>query len=372
MSLWTASGPSETLRNELMADRTMLPNRSQPSFRWKGDKELSSLSALRKMRILGFFGLGTCDVRSSAEAGGRESAEAEGLSDTVKKLLEGDCQEIVLTLATARAARNGLMTVMLVNGAGRPSHVTGIMAKDVVTARGPEPSELQQEFLPVLTALQETRAPWEEVERQLTRLCAKAARRNAEYHERRRRPATWRPPNERPPADRPPAAPPAGEPRPPPAEQEPEPAEDHRRPWQPPAYAAEEASRLQKLYRSNRDKAVRQVLREETPPCPVPGEQLAAHFAPPPCPPVEWDRRPQEVPDLTPAAPSPALTAPFRADELFVNQGGGRMDSSNSGKVFRQVWEEVMGDDDVPHLTAQGIRYGTVIGTSNADPGKRK
>ncbi|KAF0293423.1 hypothetical protein FJT64_008762 [Amphibalanus amphitrite] len=102
------------------------------------------------------------------------------------------------------------------------------------------------------------------------------------------------------------------------AEQEPEQAEDHRRPWQPPAYAAEEASRLQKLYRANRDKAVRQVLREETPPCPVPGEQLAAHFAPPPCPPVEWDRRPQEVPDLTPAAPSPALTAPFRADEVVA------------------------------------------------------
>ena len=155
------------------------------------------------------------------------------------------------------------------------------------------------------------------MERQLTRLCAEAARRNADYHERRRRPAPWRPPNERPPADRPAAAPPAGEPRPPPAEQEPEPAEDHRRPWQPPAYAAEEASRLQKLYRSNREKAVRQVLQEESPPCPVPGEQLAAHFAPPPCPPVEWDRRPQEVPDLTPAAPSPALTAPFRADEVW-------------------------------------------------------
>ncbi|KAF0302799.1 hypothetical protein FJT64_025130 [Amphibalanus amphitrite] len=56
----------------------------------------------------------------------------------VKKLLEGDCQQIVPTLATARAARNGLMTVMLVNGAGRPSHVTGIMAKDVATARDVE------------------------------------------------------------------------------------------------------------------------------------------------------------------------------------------------------------------------------------------
>ena len=169
----------------------------------------------------------------------------------------------------------------------------------------------------MLTDLQDSRAPWQEVERQLSRLCAEAARRNAAYPERRRHPAPWRPANERAAADRPPAAPPAREPRPPPVEQEPEQPENHRRPWQPPAYAAEEASRLQKLYRANREKAVRQILQEESPACPVSGEQLSAHFAPPPCPPVEWDQRPQEVPDLTPADPSPALTAPFRRDEVW-------------------------------------------------------
>ena len=58
-------------------------------------------------------------------------------------------------------------------------------------------------------------------------------------------------------------------------------------------------------YRANREKAVRRVLREETPPCPVPGEELAAHFAPPECPPVVWDDRPHTVPDMTPAGPSP-------------------------------------------------------------------
>ena len=171
----------------------------------------------------------------------------------------------------------------------------------------------------MLTALQETRAPWEEVEHQLSRMCAEASRRNEAYHERRRRPAPWRGDCDEPaPAD--PRAPPAApdrEPPPPPPEPAEEPAEDHRRPWRPPPYAAEEASRLQRLYRANREKAVRQVLQQQSPPCPVPGDELAAHFAPPPCPPVQWEQRPEEVPDLTPAAPSPQLTAPFTADEVW-------------------------------------------------------
>ena len=39
------------------------------------------------------------------------------------------------TLLSARAARNQLLTVLLVVGAGRPSHVTGIKVDDLETAR---------------------------------------------------------------------------------------------------------------------------------------------------------------------------------------------------------------------------------------------
>ena len=39
------------------------------------------------------------------------------------------------TLATAQASRDTLMTVLLISGAGRPDHVTGIDVQDVETAR---------------------------------------------------------------------------------------------------------------------------------------------------------------------------------------------------------------------------------------------
>ena len=146
----------------------------------------------------------------------------------------------------------------------------------------------------------------------LSDLCRDASRRNEAYHQRRRPPPPWRGPGGAPPdRSRPPPADPPPDP-------EPEAPEAHRRPWRPPVYQAEEASRLQRLYRANRDKAVRQVLKQDSPPCPVSGRELADHFAPPPCPPVVWDDRPDEVPDLTPTDLPPGLTAPFRAEEVWA------------------------------------------------------
>ena len=153
----------------------------------------------------------------------------------------------------------------------------------------------------------------------LSSLCGAAAERNAAYHERHRRPAPWRSERERPPPDtrdrRLPS--PAREPAPA-LDRDPEPPENRRRPWKPPAYPAEEASRLQRLYRSNRAKAVRQVLKEESPRCMIDGATIAAHFSPADAPQVTWEDRPDEVPDLIPAAGRSAqLTAPFRAEEVW-------------------------------------------------------
>lgn len=55
--------------------------------------------------------------------------------------------------------------------------------------------------------------------------------------------------------------------------------------------------------------------------------------------------------------------------QLFINQGGSAVDSSNAGKIFKSVWAEALGADaEVPSLTSRGVRYGTVIGVVNAAP----
>ena len=59
--------------------------------------------------------------------------------------------------------------------------------------------------------------------------------------------------------------------------------------------------------------------------------------------------------------------------QLFINQGGSAIDSSNASKIFKTVWAEAMGDDaEVPTLTARGVRYGAVIGMGSADPSDRE
>ena len=53
--------------------------------------------------------------------------------------------------------------------------------------------------------------------------------------------------------------------------------------------------------------------------------------------------------------------------QLFINEGGCAIDSSNAGKIFKLVWAEAMGDAaEVPSLTARGVRYGTVLGLAAA------
>ncbi|XP_037067956.1 uncharacterized protein LOC119089394 [Pollicipes pollicipes] len=78
----------------------------------------------------------------------------------------------------------------------------------------------------------------------------------------------------------------------------------------------EEASRLQRLYRANRDRAVRRILAEESPRCEVAFADLAAHFAPDEVPLFSWDERPSCVPDLPPAPEHPHLTAPITHGEV--------------------------------------------------------
>ena len=56
-------------------------------------------------------------------------------SEFVKSGLRPPPENSVPTLATARINRDLLMTVLLIGGAGRPSHITGLQAKDVATAR---------------------------------------------------------------------------------------------------------------------------------------------------------------------------------------------------------------------------------------------
>ena len=54
--------------------------------------------------------------------------------------------------------------------------------------------------------------------------------------------------------------------------------------------------------------------------------------------------------------------------QLFVNQGGGAVDSSNAAKIFKAVWLAAMGATaEVPALTAGGVRYGTCIAMAGTE-----
>ena len=55
--------------------------------------------------------------------------------------------------------------------------------------------------------------------------------------------------------------------------------------------------------------------------------------------------------------------------QLFVTSGGGVVDASNAGKVFKKTWRLALPDSPVPAgLTASGVRYGAVISTATSEP----
>ena len=198
----------------------------------------------------------------------------------------------------------------------------------------PEPTELQRLFLPRLERLLAEDAEWDACEEVLTELVAEASRRNETYHakraeateRRRREPSRYRPAPRRDPPRRSgpapaPAPPPGRAHQPAPAEgaAEPPPPADRRRQYRPPPYDPAEASRLQRLYRTNRARAMREVLAEDTAQCQLPPHVVREHFAPsgPADPPVEWEARPPCVPELGEARRCDGLTRPFTADEVW-------------------------------------------------------
>ena len=172
-------------------------------------------------------------------------------------------------------------------------------------------------------------------------MVAEASRRNEAYHAKRAENTSRRrqqPPGQegrRAPPPRPPPnaggrrQPGGPEPRPaPPPEQAPAegaagaappPPPDRRRQYRPPAYDPAEASRLQRLYRTNRARAMREVLAEDSPQCPLSPQVMREHFAPSlrADSNVEWDARPPCVGDLEEARHCDGLTRPFTADEVW-------------------------------------------------------
>ncbi|XP_037067949.1 uncharacterized protein LOC119089389 [Pollicipes pollicipes] len=80
-----------------------------------------------------------------------------------------------------------------------------------------------------------------------------------------------------------------------------------------------EASRLQRLYRANRGKAMRDVLAEESPSCPLQPAVIREHFAPPnrAADPFEWDAHPECVEEPVEALPTAELSRYFEADEVW-------------------------------------------------------
>ena len=56
-------------------------------------------------------------------------------SEYVARLVAGPPEEGSVTAASARAARDGLMTLLLVSCVGRPSHVTGLEVAQLKAAR---------------------------------------------------------------------------------------------------------------------------------------------------------------------------------------------------------------------------------------------
>ncbi|XP_043214671.1 uncharacterized protein LOC122378028 [Amphibalanus amphitrite] len=207
-------------------------------------------------------------------------------------------------------------------------------------AQEPELTELQRLFLPRLEHLLAADAEWAACEEVLTAMVAEASRRNEAYHakraeetdRRRRQPPPDRqrlrrdPPRRPDPAGRPaaaPAPPPGPNPVPaPPAEgaaPPPPPPADRRRQYRPPQYDPAEASRLQRLYRTNRARAMREVLAEDGPRCSLDPAAIRSHFSPSPTadPPVDWDARPPCVPELGEASQCDGLTRPFTEDEVW-------------------------------------------------------
>ena len=114
---------------------------------------------------------------------------------------------------------------------------------------------------------------------------------------------------------------PAGEPRQGPSEDgaAPAPRTDRRRQYRPPRYDPAEASRLQRLFRTNRARALREVLAEDSPRCPLPPEVIREHFSPEmrSDEPVEWSARPPCVPEIGEARLCDGLTRPFSEDEVW-------------------------------------------------------
>ena len=155
------------------------------------------------------------------------------------------------------------------------------------------------------------------VEARIDLMCKRAADLNTDYHGRRAaRPNHPRGTPARAPGRRAPRPPQHGPPDGPGARV------NRRQPWRPPQYDPEEASRLQRLYRTNRDRAVRDILDDNSPPCDVPADRLTAHFAPPvpnnPALDEFWAERPDAVPDIPPIPHSPHLSRPITRPEVTL------------------------------------------------------